>query len=253
MSVSDPYEVLQVDPEAEAEVIGAAYRRLARMYHPDVSTDPQSHAKMIAINQAWEQLRDPAKRAAVDRARRRTSGTAAWIVAADAKVRTTAAGAPSSRPAPSPAARPAYVPPAPGSSGDAPPWPFGMNDPGTDSAAQSTAAGAAGAAGAEPQSPATGGSPLGGFQSGASSRPAGTGAAGPPPGHPSGSVLNFGRFAGWSLGEIARTEIDYLEWLDRMPIGRTYQGEIDELLRAKGRRSSAARSDQGRGGPFRRR
>ena len=32
----------------------------------------------------------------------------------------------------------------------------------------------------------------------------GDGAAGPPPGNPSGTVLNFGRYAGWSLGEIAR-------------------------------------------------
>ena len=32
--------------------------------------------------------------------------------------------------------------------------------------------------------------------------PEGYGAAGPPPGNPSGSVLNFGRYAGWSLGEI---------------------------------------------------
>ena len=32
----------------------------------------------------------------------------------------------------------------------------------------------------------------------------GLGAAGPPPGRPSGSVLNFGRYSGWSLGEIAR-------------------------------------------------
>ena len=32
----------------------------------------------------------------------------------------------------------------------------------------------------------------------------GFGAAGPPPGRPSGTVLNFGRYAGWSLGEVAR-------------------------------------------------
>ena len=31
----DPYKVLQVDPEAEDEVIQAAYRRLAQKYHPD--------------------------------------------------------------------------------------------------------------------------------------------------------------------------------------------------------------------------
>jgi DnaJ-class molecular chaperone len=34
----DPYKVLQVDSEAEDEVIQAAYRRLAQKYHPDVAT-----------------------------------------------------------------------------------------------------------------------------------------------------------------------------------------------------------------------
>jgi hypothetical protein len=66
-------------------------------------------------------------------------------------------------------------------------------------------------------------------------------------------VLNFGRYAGWSLGEIARTEVAYLEWLDRMPIGRIYRAEIDWLLRSTGRRSGPNGSDQGRGGAFRRR
>jgi DnaJ-class molecular chaperone len=33
--LADPYKTLQVDPEAEDEVIAAAYRRLARKYHPD--------------------------------------------------------------------------------------------------------------------------------------------------------------------------------------------------------------------------
>ena len=45
----------------------------------------------------------------------------------------------------------------------------------------------------------------------------GFGAAGPPPGRPSGTVLNFGRYAGWSLGEVARHDIEYIEWLDRAP------------------------------------
>ena len=56
---------------------------------------------------------------------------------------------------------------------------------------------------------------------------------GPPPGRPSGSVLNFGRYAGWSLGEIARHDLEYIEWLDRAPIGR-------QLPRG-GRRDPAAR------------
>ena len=37
MKINDFYRVLQVDPAAEPEVIRAAYRALARKYHPDVS------------------------------------------------------------------------------------------------------------------------------------------------------------------------------------------------------------------------
>ena len=81
--------------------------------------------------------------------------------------------------------------------------------------------------------------------------PEGYGAAGPPPGQPSGSVLNFGRFSGWSLGEIARTDIEYIEWLDRAPIGRQYREELDQILRTSGRRVSAA--DDKQRGLFRRR
>jgi curved DNA-binding protein CbpA len=264
LSDLDPYKVLQVDSEAEREVIEAAYRRLARKYHPDVSPDPESHEKMIAINQAWEQLRDPVKRAAVDRARIRSHGTVAWVAASDAQARTagTAAGParqPASQRTPSAPRQPAYVPPpvAPrspamdpqragsASAGSASTWPLGMSDPAASHASADSQPGT--------RSWSTGRVPTGGAQPGARSRPEGEGAAGPPPGNPAGSVLNFGRYAGWSLGEIARTEIDYLEWLDRMPIGRTYQAEIDGLLRARRRRTAGTDTDQGRGGPFRRR
>jgi hypothetical protein len=81
----------------------------------------------------------------------------------------------------------------------------------------------------------------------------GTGAAGPPPGNPSGSALNFGRYAGWSLGEIARVDLEYLEWLDRMPIGRSYRDEVDAILRRTGRRRSAEAESSDRRGLFRRR
>ena len=82
---------------------------------------------------------------------------------------------------------------------------------------------------------------------------AGGRARGPPPGNPSGSVLNFGRYSGWSLGEIARVELEYLEWLDRMPIGRFYQPEIDAILRTAGRRVSPPTTKTPRKGLFRRR
>jgi hypothetical protein len=76
--------------------------------------------------------------------------------------------------------------------------------------------------------------------------------AGPPPGNASGSRLDFGRYAGWSLGEIARVDVAYLEWLDRMSIGRRYRDEIDGLLRRAGRRGGAKRVEEPRG-LFRRR
>ena len=65
----DPYKVLQVDPEAEDEVIQAAYRRLAQKYHPDVA-GADGAARMASINVAWELLRDPGRRALHDRERR---------------------------------------------------------------------------------------------------------------------------------------------------------------------------------------
>src|SRR5689334_12668856 len=86
----DPYKVLQVDPEAEDEVIQAAYRRLAQKYHPDVA-GPDAARKMAALNAAWEVLRDPGRRAELDRERRRTTASSS------APARESGAGTPSSR------------------------------------------------------------------------------------------------------------------------------------------------------------
>ena len=55
------------------------------------------------------------------------------------------------------------------------------------------------------------------------------------------------------LGEIARTDLEYMEWLDRMPIGRPYREEIDQILRRAGRRRSADVESAERRGLFRRR
>ena len=65
----DPYKILQVDSEAEDEVIQAAYRRLARKYHPDLATAPEAGSRMAAINAAWELIGDPGARQAFDRQR----------------------------------------------------------------------------------------------------------------------------------------------------------------------------------------
>ena len=47
------YHILQVDPAASPEVIEAAYRRLARKYHPDVNNSPDTVRQMQAINEAY--------------------------------------------------------------------------------------------------------------------------------------------------------------------------------------------------------
>jgi hypothetical protein len=74
----------------------------------------------------------------------------------------------------------------------------------------------------------------------------GTGGAGPAPGRPSGSVLDFGRHIGWSIGEIARVDPGYLLWLEERREGRPYLDEIDRTLRATGfRRASDTQPDPG--------
>jgi curved DNA-binding protein CbpA len=162
----DPYTVLQVSPGVDPEVIRAAYRALARRWHPDHSTDAAADTRMAEINAAWEVLGDPSLRAAHDRAVRdgRAASGAGSTAASGAEV--TRAPAPSVSSAPS--------------------WRMG---------------------------------------------PDGEGSAGPPPGHPSGSVLDFGRHVGWSLGEIARVDPGYLEWLERTPRGQRHREEIDRILR----------------------
>ena len=69
-SDQDHYAVLQVHPEAEPEVIAAAYRSLAQLYHPDRNPSPEAGPRMVQINLAYEVLRDPERRAAYDRRRR---------------------------------------------------------------------------------------------------------------------------------------------------------------------------------------
>lgn len=69
MTMPDYYRVLQVDPQAEEEVIEAAYRRLARKYHPDVYAGPDAAERMRELNLAYSVLRDPAKRQEYDAAR----------------------------------------------------------------------------------------------------------------------------------------------------------------------------------------
>ena len=150
----DLYKVLQVDPEAEREVIRAAYRTLALKHHPDLSAG--SHDRMAALNHAWGILRSVSARAAYDQAR------------AEAR-------------------RTPEVQRKPGVPKPEQPKPVASDE-------------------IRAPLPAT------------------------PPGTPSGSVLDFGRYAGWSLGQIASADPVYLEWLARTPIGRSFNREIHALL-----------------------
>ena len=66
MEFRDYYKVLGVERAASADQIKAAYRRLARKYHPDVSKEPNAEARFKEMQEAYEVLKDPEKRAAYD-------------------------------------------------------------------------------------------------------------------------------------------------------------------------------------------
>jgi curved DNA-binding protein CbpA len=173
---TDLYKVLNVDPGADADVIRAAYRALARRLHPDVSADPAASSRMAELNSAFELLGDAERRAVYDQSRRALAAT-------------------TDKPPATPVAPPAEAP-----------------------AARRTI---------DPQ-------PLV-ARAAVQDQP--------------GTVLKFGRYAGWSLADLARYDPDYLEWLARTMIGRPYQAEIDRLLALRRPRplsvSSPARGRRG--------
>ena len=140
----DPYAVLQVVPGCEQEVVHAAYRALARKYHPDHDATRRAEGKMAELNRAYALLRDEAGRAAYDRSRRRTIAGVSVAAASPRHSTAPVAGA-------------------------------------------------------------------------------------------GGSVLTFGRYAGWGLRDLARHDPDYLVWLSRHSSGIRYRTEIYSILRSLGR------------------
>jgi hypothetical protein len=60
------YQVIQVDPYADPEVVEAAFKRLALKYHPDRSTLPDAAARMRELIEARDVLTDARKRRAYD-------------------------------------------------------------------------------------------------------------------------------------------------------------------------------------------
>jgi len=143
----DHYRTLQVDPSAELEVIQAAYRVLARRFHPDLAGDDST---MKRLNAAWEVLGNKKRRAEYDIAR----GFGGPVPAQTAIV---------------------------------------TSDPAV--------------------------------------RPASPDHAGPPRGRAFGTVLTYGRYEGWSLGQVALVDPAFLEWMRSVPGGRYLRPEIDAILK----------------------
>lgn len=144
MERRDPYRILQVQRDADPDVVRAAYRALARRLHPDGAASPLDEAaeqRMTDLNWAYALMRDPIRRERWESDRRR-----------------------------SPPATPAEA--------------------------------------------ATHGAPRA-----------------PLDADGAGQRLDFGRYQGWTLAEVARRDPDYLDWLRRHGSGARYRDTIDILLR----------------------
>ena len=144
MERRDPYRILQVQPDADPDVVRAAYRVLARKLHPDgadAPLDESAQRRMTDLNWAYALVRDPGARARWESDRRRA-------------------------PPPMPREDPTH---------GAPRTP--LNADGGD------------------------------------------------------ARLDFGRYQGWTLREVARRDPEYLEWLRRHASGARYRDAIDILLR----------------------
>lgn len=139
---TDAYKVLHLDPTADEVVIAAAYRALAKRFHPDGNTpNPE---RMAQVNAAYAILRDPDRRRGYDI---RRSMHASHVAG---------------------------------------------RDPGEQRRVD------------------------------ASIRPASR--------TESAHVLDFGRYAGWSIAQLARHDPDYLRWLCRHSSGLRFREAIVRMI-----------------------
>ncbi|HEY8581508.1 MAG TPA: J domain-containing protein, partial [Capillimicrobium sp.] len=87
----DPFALLGVAPDASLEELQAAYRRLAKEWHPDLHTTSEASFRMAQINAAFDAARDAIKArergaagpreapGAQRRARRRRARAGGWL------------------------------------------------------------------------------------------------------------------------------------------------------------------------------
>lgn len=66
---NDYYHTLEVSPTATQTEIKQAYRRLAKLFHPDSNRNTSNHDKIARLNAAYEVLGDPQQRKAYDQQR----------------------------------------------------------------------------------------------------------------------------------------------------------------------------------------
>lgn len=154
MVETDHYKTLEVDPEADPDVIEAAYRALSRKLHPDGDPTGQHRVRQTELDHAFAILSNSVQRRAYD-ARRSDE----------------------------------LVPDGPGS--------------GQEDAAPRLAAGPL----SERMQAGLHGENLDSLK------------------------LDFGRYAGWTLAELAVHDADYLRWLSRHSAGIRYRRAILRLLR----------------------
>ena len=87
MEYKDYYKILGVDRSASEADIKKAFRKLAHKYHPDVSKEKDAEAKFKDVNEAYQTLSDPEKKAAYDQLGQRREGSSfepppGWAVSA---------------------------------------------------------------------------------------------------------------------------------------------------------------------------
>lgn len=78
MSGHNHYQTLEVDPAATPAEIKSAYRRLAKLFHPDSHHQMANHERIAQVNEAYEVLKDPHRRLVYDQHRHTATAAGSW-------------------------------------------------------------------------------------------------------------------------------------------------------------------------------